>query len=411
VYLAALPGGWIADRWLGPVPAIWLGGLMMIAGNLLLAVPPDLIPVPCGLALFVAGVGLLRPNLTQLLGRAAREESLQLDSAFTIFYVALNVGGLLGPLIASVVAARSGWRVGFCVCTLGMLLGLAAFSRVSWRAPLARAPFRLRHAGSALLLMTALALMAAYVPAVQLVRWAFAVALLVALLTFAALLRGAQERAERSNIWALFGLFVGASIFWAADEQAGASLTLLAQRFTNRTAFGFQFPAAWYQALFPFYVVLIAPIFAWGWQALSRRGVRQSTSLKFCAGLALGALALTVARSSLFPLSDAGASPAWLALTYLFIALGEILINPTGLAAVSRLAPKGRTGLATGLWYLSLSLGGLSAGVTGGIYDLTTRAGLASTLILISVVLSVASAVFLIVSVRGSQRRKLGLDS
>ncbi len=400
VYLAALPGGWIADRVLGPVPAIWLGGLLIAFGNVMLAIPRDLVPVAAGLVAIVAGVGLLKPNITALVGRAARDGSLPLNSTFTLFYVGINIGGLLGPLLSSALAVRYGWHFGFVVSAAGMIVGLGMFSRVDTRVPRAPSSNMARTAGFALAAVLAAIVVMVSIPASRLVRFAFGLVSLAAALGFLFLLRSASNRMERANVGALFGLFCGASLFWAADEQAGALLTLFAQRFTNRAVLGFHFPAAWYQSLFPFYIVLLAPFFVYVWQTLASRGREPSATLKFGIGLAFGGIGLAVARWSLAGAPAAGASPCWLALTYLLIAIGEILVTPAGLTAVTTLAPTGRGGLATGLWYLSLSLGGLIAGMTGGMYDVSTRGGLASTFFSVAILLAAASAVFLIVTAR-----------
>jgi proton-dependent oligopeptide transporter, POT family len=398
VYLAALPGGWIADRVLGAVPAIWLGGLLIVAGNAMLAVPAHRLPFAAGLAAIVAGVGLLKPNITALVAEAAREGTLRPDSTFTIFYVGINVGGSLGPLLSSAVAGRYGWRCGFIVSALGMLIGLAAFSKVTTRLIRGSKNETAPIAWWVLVAFAAAGITMLFAPARQLVRFAFAMVLLAAIGGFWVLFRGSHSRIERSNVGALLGLFCGASLFWAADEQAGASLTLLAQRFTNRSMLGVSFPAAWYQSVFPLYVILLAPLFVYLWQTLAKRRLEPSATLKFGMGLALGGAGLAVARWSLAGAPLAGASPGWLALTYLLIAIGEILVAPGGLAAVTRLSPVGRRGLATGLWYLSLSLGGLIAGMTGGMYDLSTRSGLSATFSSVAILLAAASAAFLIVT-------------
>ncbi len=403
VYLAALPGGWVADRYLGPVRAIWLGGLAITAGNGVLALAHTLATFGVGLAMIAVGVGLLKPNVTALVGRAAQASGQAIDGAFTLFYVGINVGGLLGPLVSAGLAARYGWHWGFAASAVGMLVGLLAFGRVAHRFSDVDAP---REAPSKRALALALAVVAiaivgcATIPVARLVQIAFAIVVVATALGFGSLFSTAAEPRERRNVTAMLGLFCGATLFWAAGEQAGASLTLFAERFTDRTVAGHAFPAAWYQALYPFYVVLLAPWFVVLWRFLAARGREPDAMVKFAGGLALGAVSLGVVACGAWNAGAHSAAPSWLVVGYLLLALGEILMAPVGLSAATRLAPAGRTGFAAGLWYLSLSLGGLLAGLTGGLFDFGTSSGLATAFVSVGGVLAAASAMFMLVARR-----------
>ncbi len=406
VYLCALPGGWLADRYLGAVGAIWFGGGFIVAGNVTLVFAQLLAPFCTGLALIAFGVGLLKPNVTALVSLASARESMPPDSAFTLFYIGINIGAVGGPLVSAVLAATTGWRGGFAAAACGMLLGLAAFSRVATqfggRGP--RRPMG-RPLWAGILVLVGFVVLACWsIPVTLLLRAALVLVVLMAVMGFTVLSRAAQPGLERRRVFLMLLLFCGATVFWCAEEQAGVSLTLFAERFTDRRIFARNFPAAWFQSIYPLYVVVFAPFFVWAWQRLALLGREPSNILKFSAGLLIAAIALGVAtlaaiRSESTP---AMVGPGWLAITYLLMALGEILISPVGLAAGTRLSPAGHRGFSTGLWYLSLSLGGLAAGLFGGVFDFGSASGLASAFGGLGLALAIAAGGFLVLGSRSS---------
>jgi POT family proton-dependent oligopeptide transporter len=213
---------------------------------------------------------------------------------------------------------------------------------------------------------------------------------------FAVLVRIAKAPEERRRVWLMIVLFLGATVFWAAEEQAGVSFTLFAERFTDRSIFGRQFPTAWFQSAYPFFVVLCAPFFVWLWARLARLRREPSNVLKFAMGLLTAGAALLIATCAAFKAGSGSVGPAWLGLTYLLLAVGEILISPVGLAAGTQLAPAGHVGFSTGLWYLSLSLGGLLAGLMGGLFDFGQSSGLASAFASVGLALGLAGVGFLV---------------
>jgi POT family proton-dependent oligopeptide transporter len=241
----------------------------------------------------------------------------------------------------------------------------------------------------------AIAALVAAVPPVVLVRGVFAAVLVCALAGFAYLHRVAANELERRNVRTLAALFCGAVVFWSAGEQAGASLTLFASRFTDRTLGGIELPAAWFQSLYPGYVVLLAPLFAIALLRLGRRGADPDAVVKFGVGLMVGGGALAIAAAGAASAPAGGASPLWLVGTYALLATGEILLSPIGLGATARYAPARHEAFATGLWFLSLGLGGLLAGVTGSLFDFGTTDGLRAAFASIAAMLAVVGAGFL----------------
>lgn len=415
VYLSALPGGWLADRYLGPVPAIWLGGALICCGNLILAFAQGLAQFAVGLVLIALGIGLLKPNVTALVARASAAESMPIDSAFTLFYVGINIGAVAGPLVSSVLVAATGWRGGFAAAAAGMLMGLIAFSRVAARFTDANPP-PLRSTRWLLpAILAALALLGFIcwqVPATVLLRSAVLLVVLTAVGGFTVLLRASRSVHERRRVWLMIALFCGASLFWAAGEQAAVSLTLFAERFTDRSVFGWHFPSASYQSLYPLYIVLFAPFFVWGWQRMAAVNREPSNVLKFGVGLLIAAGGLGVATLAALRAGDGLIGPQWLAIAYLLLALGEILVSPVGLAAGTRLTPAGHTGFSTGLWYLSLSLGGLLAGLTGGLFEIGQARGLAAAFGSVGLSIAIAGIGFVIAAwvMAATIRELLGVD-
>jgi len=214
------------------------------------------------------------------------------------------------------------------------------------------------------------------------------------------LYRCGADVTERRNVRLLAGLFCGAVAFWCAGEQAAASLTLFASRFIDRTAFGAEIPAAWFQSVYPAGVVLLAPLFAIAWLRLARRGAEPDAVAKFAAGLLVAGGAIAVAAVAALGAPPGGAAPWWLVGTYVLLAIGEILLSPIGLGAATRYAPASRVSFATGLWFLSLGLGGLAAGLTGSLFDLSTADGLGVLFSSIAVLLATAGTIFLFVARR-----------
>jgi POT family proton-dependent oligopeptide transporter len=411
VYLCALPGGWLADRYLGAVRAIWLGGALIALGNFSLVFAQGLAAFASGLATIALGVGLLKANVTALVARAAERESMPPDSAFTLFYIGINIGAVGGPLVSAALAAATGWRGGFAAAACGMLLGLFAFSRVAASFPDEAPGKRAEPAlwAGILAIATVLILACWLVPVTLLLRAALVLVALTAIIGFTVLIRVAGTPVERRRVWLMIVLFCGATVFWAAEEQAGVSLTLFAERFTDRNAFGRHFPSAWFQSVYPLFVVLCAPFFVWAWARLAALRREPSNVLKFAMGLLTAAVGLCIATLAALKANSGLVGPVWLASTYLLLALGEILISPVGLAAGTQLAPTGHTGFSTGLWYLSLSLGGLLAGLMGGLFDFGQARGLASAFGCVGLALAVAGGGFLLVpwmlKARGARSR------
>lgn len=383
VYLLGLPGGWVADRLIGQRRAVFWGGLLIAAGQFSLAVPVWW-SFPLGLALIVLGTGLLKPNVSTMVGQLYSEHDERRDAGFSIFYMGINVGAFAAPILCGYVGEEINWRYGFGVAGVGMLFGLLQYvigARHLGNAGLAPAgrgeSGSLRKAGLGL----TVALLAAAAVAslhfigvidvtIRLVADSFGVVLLVLTLVFFAWLLGRSDWSpvERKRLLAILVLFIAASFFWGAYEQAGSSLSMFARDFTDRRVLGFEFPASWFQWVPALFVIIQAPIFAWLWIRLGDR--QPSSPAKFSLGLIFVGLgfAVMVVAAILSGGQDV-VGPGWLLATYFLHVVGEMCLSPVGLSTVTKLAPERVTGLMMGVWFLAAAVGNYVGGRVAGLYE------------------------------------------
>jgi len=379
-YLLSLLGGWVADRLIGGRLAIAAGGVLITVGNVLLAAGGTRLFF-LGLIFNVLGVGFLKPNVSTTVGELYPEGGSRRDAGFSIFYMGINVGSLLGPMFVPVVAQHYGWHAGFALPAVGMLFGVAQFlatRRYLGRAGAAPASPR---SGSWLALwvfvavigaLTALMLSGAMtIDAVALaarVSWAVGI-LLAAYLLYMAFLGGLTPE-ERGRVFAMMALFASSTVFWMAYMQMFGSFTLFAQRYTDLDIFGWRMPAGDTQTIDPIFVIALAPLFAALWVWLGRRGRDLSSPAKFAWGLLLMAASMLVMYvAALRVLGGSKVSVLWLTATYFLNACGELCLSPVGLSSTTQLAPARFAGQSMGLWFLTLALGSFLAGLLSGDYN------------------------------------------
>ena len=337
-WAAAILGGFVADRFLGQYRSVLLGGIAIMLGHFTLV----LTALPffyTGLTLIVVGTGLLKPNVSTLVGSLYSTEDRRRDAGFSIFYMGINLGAVLGPLVAGYLAQRVSWHIGFGCAGVGMLLGLVQYVLGKKR------------------LQPGLERIAAPPPAAPAADSAREHE------------AGAPRftRLEWKRIGIIVILIAGATVFWAGFEQAGSTLNLFADRYTRLEIFGFGFPSSWFQSVQPLFVIVLAPVFAWVWLKL---GPREPSVLgKFAFGLFFMALAfLVLVPAGALAQSDEATrvSPMWLVAAYFLSELGELAIYPVGLSAVTKLAPPRIVGLMMGFWFLALAFGDKLAGWAAG---------------------------------------------
>jgi proton-dependent oligopeptide transporter, POT family len=383
VYLLCLGGGWIADRVTGQRRAVLIGAIFITLGEFCLVMPTE-VSFYAGLVLLMMGTGLLKGNVSTIVGQLYRKGDPRRDSGFSIFYMGINIGALIAPIFCGWVGERISWRLGFGVAGIGMLAGLIQYLvQGKYLGPAGLHPattgdseLDLKQKRSALVAVGAslgvfalLAILGAtgVVPmtATTIGNAQGWLLMIISIAVFSWLLLGrGWSPAERKRSAAVMVLFVAAALFWASFEQAGSTLSLFAEENTNRhLPFGFLFPASWYQFVQPIFVVTLAPVFAWLWLALGRRRLEPPSPGKFTLGLIFAGLAFAI----LIPPAKAAANGAqvamwWLIGTYFLQTLGELSLSPVGLSAMSKLAPDRAGGFMMGIWFLSTSIGNWLAG-------------------------------------------------
>jgi POT family proton-dependent oligopeptide transporter len=394
-YLAALPGGWVADRLIGARRAVLIGGICIAAGNALLALSSTARGFYIGLLVIIAGVGLLKPNVSAMVAELYPEGGARLDAGFTVFYMGINVGATLGPIVTSAAKDYIGPRAGFGAAGLFMALGVVQYIftqrylgeagrfRAAADASTQRGKPWLQlwiALGAAALLVAACAAGFIAVDPLGMARGSTVLIGGVSLAYFLYLIFGAGlDAEERRRAWVIGVLFLGSALFWVGYEQAGSSLNLFAERYTDRTidALHFVIPTGWFQSLNPTFIIIFAPILAWLWVALAKRNLNPSAPAKFAIGLiVMGSGFLVMAAAAAIVAHGSKVLPTWLMFTYLLHTLGEVCLSPVGLSYTTKLAPKRLVGQCMGLFFLSLSLGNLLAGLVAGRFDTNNLAAM-----------------------------------
>jgi POT family proton-dependent oligopeptide transporter len=396
VYWTPLLGGWIADKWLGARRAVLVGGIIIACGHFSMAVKtmPNFY---LGLALIAIGTGFLKPNVSTMVGDLYDEGDARRDAGFSIFYMGINLGALLAPLIVGYLGQRVEWHYGFGAAGVFMVMGLIQY--VLGRERLRGAGEKkikkvlpdiatVKGAGGEAdesfdIVTGVLAVVGAAIGIWAGLRWSGAgwigglfPGVVGAFFGYILGIVRQLNRAEALRVGVIFILFLFAIIFWMSFEQASTSLTLFADRLTHLYFFGYAFPSSWYQSVEPVFVVLLAPVFAAIWVKLGRRN--PSSPAKFAIGLVLAAVAFAIVAfaSSLVRATGGGelnelqkVSPLWLVAVYFFQALGELSLSPVGLSTVTKVSPGRMVGLMMGVWFLALSIGNYLAGIMGGNFD------------------------------------------
>ncbi len=375
VYLAALPGGWLADRVFGGRRAVLYGGITITVGHVLLALPGALFAY-LGLATIAAGTGLLKPTISALVGGLYSDEDTRRDAGFSLFYLGINLGAFVAPLLTGWLAQEISYHAAFLVAAVGMALALVQYVLGGkWLGNVGLEPAQPLAAAERSATLRKVGLWVGLGAAALVVNWVatgglelntvingmtvVALATPVVILT-ALLSKSSLPAADVARVRAFGYLFVGAAIFWMIYDQAGSVLALFAENNTDRGVLGFTIPTGWFASISALLVIILAPVFTAVWLKLGSR--QPVTMVKFGMGLVLvGSSFGLMALASQAAGSGERVSPLWLVGVNLLQVLGELMLSPVGLAATSRLAPAGLTSQFLGLWFLATAVGNAAA--------------------------------------------------
>ncbi len=391
VYLVALPGGWMADRLIGAQRAVFYGGIIIMLGHFVLAVP-SVNAFFIGLLLVVLGTGLLKPNVSAIVGELYPQGDPRRDAGFSIFYMGINVGAMLGPLVCGSLAQNPnfGWHYGFAAAGVGMLFGVIQFRQT--RDYLGTAGLEPDSSGDAAkdaasrrrgwkMLGVAMAALVVLVvlgltggiefDPVKISRMStYGIVGVTAAFFIYLFMFGHLTTVEKKRVVVFIALLLGSAMFWSGFEQAGSSLNIFADRYTRLELSWITLYSTWFQSVNSIFIILFAPVFAYMWVWLAKRNLNPSTPAKFGFGLVLLALGffMMVLASTIVARGEL-AVPTWLILTYLFHTFGELALSPVGLSATTKLAPHRYVGQMMGIWFVSIALGNLIAGQIAGEFD------------------------------------------
>ena len=380
VYLTPIAGGWIADRIVGPRRTVLYGGIIIALGHYCMAAPIE-VTFWIGLLLIALGTGLLKPNISAMVGDLYSETDTRRDAGFSLFYMGINIGSFAAPLVTGWAAQQHGYHWGFAIAGIGMTFAVIQYA-LGWRklhgvgetAPdpataHERNRFLLIIAGSVVFVALIAVVLGLLGDSSIFDRIASAITIFILIVPFVyffQLFRRTDYTArERAHVKAFIWIFVAAAAFWMVFEQSGSTLTLFAEDVTDMSVGTWEMPVAWLQSANPLFIIIFAPIFAAVWTKLADRAPR--TSIKFAialVGVGLSVLVLVIPMTA-YQNNGAQAALFWILGTYLLQTWAELLLSPTGLSATTKLAPEGASGQMLALWFVATSVGTSIGGQIG----------------------------------------------
>ncbi len=424
LYLAAVPGGWLADNWLGQERALWWGSIIIALGHLCIALSAmfGMTLFFVGLMCIVLGSGLFKTCISVMVGALYSKGDVRRDSGFTLFYMGINIGALLAALIVGVFKEKGMWHVGFGVGGLGMLVSLLIY-RFSAQKTLTRyarakgitaewerSNDRYKNIGrwvvGFLALLAAIVILVStgimpFQPQMVAEYMTYIIAAVVILYFVVMFISPRLDKTDKLRLLICFILIIGSTLFWSSFEQQPTSFNLFADRYTDLNVLGFEIPSIWFQSLNPLFILLLAPIISIVWVKLGNRGVEPSSMVKFALGMLLAAagFGLMIVASKSILTNDSGlASPLWLVGSLLLLTLGELALSPVGLSSMTKLAPKGMQGQMMGLFFASLAMGNLVAAFFGGNVSADKIEGLPDLFTTMTILLVVTAALLLVLA-------------
>lgn len=424
LYLAAVPGGWLADNWLGQERALWWGSIIIALGHLCIALSAffGMTLFFVGLMCIVLGSGLFKTCISVMVGALYPKGDSRRDGGFTLFYMGINIGALLAALIVGVFKEKGMWHVGFGVGGLGMLVSLLIYRFIAQKnlsryaqakgieADWEKSNGRYNNIGRwVLVFLTALAAIVILVstgimpfaPAVVASYMTYIIAAVVLIYFAVMFISPRLDKSDKLRLLICFILIIGSTLFWSSFEQQPTSFNLFADNYTDLNVLGFEIPSIWFQSLNPLFILILAPIASILWVKLGNRGLEPNSMTKFALGMLLAAagFALMIFASKSILTNDGGlASPLWLVGSLFLLTLGELALSPVGLSAMTKLAPKGMQGQMMGLFFASVAMGNLVAAFFGGYVSADKIEGLPSLFTTMTIFLVVAAVILLILA-------------
>lgn len=385
VYFMGLPGGWIADRLVGGQKAVWYGGIIIMIGHIILAVPSDY-SFFIGLIFVVIGTGLLKPNIGALVGELYSAEDQRRDSGYTLYYMGINIGSIIGYFICGWLQVNAGYHWAFGAAAVGMGIGLIQYHYTIGKLggagaqpnqPLTDKGRKTAYSGIIAFLIAlsvvTVSLMtgAMSVEPVVLAKYVVITITVVFLLYYASVFfLGGLDGDEKRRLGALFLVCIASICFWAGFEQAGSSLNLFGRDYTDRMIGSFEIPTGWLQSLNSIFIVLLSPFIAALWINLAKRMITPSYGFKCALGLIIMATGFIVMFfAAQFAANGLKVAPFWLVATYFLHTVGELCLSPVALSAVSKLSPRRFSGQMMGVFVLTYSIGNIVAGLLAGNFD------------------------------------------
>lgn len=385
-YISPILGGWIADRLLGFKQAIAWGGVFLIVGYAVLALPWSQ-GFYLALATIIVGNGLFKPNISSLLGLLYPPHDTRRDAGFTIFYIGINIGTFLAGISSGYMKDHFGWHAGFALASVGLVIGLTTFvlgalwGNMKYHytpSPLQKKWF-LSKPCLLFYYLIAIVLLTCLLKSSFLGKWLLPT-IGIALLFFVFILAYQQQPHYRNNLLTLNILIISSIVFWAIYLQIFNSANLFIDRLVDRKVWNITIPTTAFYTINSLAIILFGSLLAWMWDKLNQNNKDPSPFIKFVLALIFSGLAaLTLGVSTYFPMANNMISPLWIVFSYLLMTVGELLLSPIGLSAVTILSPPRLTGMMMGIWFVALGFGGQFAGMLAKLSSIPKSATDAAT--------------------------------
>ncbi|MCU9612565.1 peptide MFS transporter [Caldibacillus lycopersici] len=368
VYMSGIIGGWVADRLIGTSNSVFYGGILIMLGHIALAIPGSFPLFVVSMVLIVLGTGLLKPNVSSIVGDLYNENDARRDSGFSIFYMGINLGAFISPFIVGKIGTNYSFHLGFSFAAVGMLVGLIVFI-ISKRKNLGLAgsyianPLSAHEKKKVFSIFGAAVLVIAILCAIlipngwltfdRFVALVGILGILIPTIYFISMYRSPKTtKVERSRLLAYIPLFIASVMFWAIQEQGSTILANYADKRTQLHFAGINISPAWFQSMNPLFIIVLAPIFGWFWIKLGDKN--PSIPKKFSFGLLFAGLSfIVILLPAYLGGTDSLVNPLWLVLSYFVVVLGELCLSPVGLSATTKLAPAAFSAQTMSLWFLS----------------------------------------------------------